>query len=346
MTSTARGDGGPSFGWINDALLASTRRDAHFNAFGGEDRFWLGPEGGPFALFFSKGSPFDLEHWHTPAPLDTEPYPVVLRDPLHVVFERPISVTNYEGVRFELTLRREVRLVAPAEVWEGLGTGAPEAVDLVAFESVNRITNTGSLAWRKETGLLSIWILGMLEPFPDTTVVVPIERGSEEALGPLVNDAYFGRVPADRLVAREGVLFFRGDGRHRSKIGVSPRRAKPVLGSLDAARGVLTLVQFDKPEHAVDYVNSMWDRRERPYEGDVVNSYNDGPPAPGAKALGPFYELETSSPAAALTPGESLVHRHRTVHLIGDRAGLDSIARKALGVGFSEIESALEAAGP
>ena len=36
------------------------------NVFGGEDRFWLGPEGGQFALYFKPGDPFDLDHWQVP----------------------------------------------------------------------------------------------------------------------------------------------------------------------------------------------------------------------------------------------------------------------------------------
>src|SRR5437868_1425339 len=55
MTSTATGLGGSSFGWINRDLIASGEKRAHINAFGGEDRFWLGPEGGQFSLFFAKG---------------------------------------------------------------------------------------------------------------------------------------------------------------------------------------------------------------------------------------------------------------------------------------------------
>ena len=54
MTSTAAGDDGLSFGWINRELLASKQNNAHMNAFGGEDRFWLGPEGGQFSIFFKK----------------------------------------------------------------------------------------------------------------------------------------------------------------------------------------------------------------------------------------------------------------------------------------------------
>ena len=95
---------------------------------------------------------------------------------------------------------------------------------------------------------------------------------------------------------------------------------------------MLTIVSFDLPAGAGDYVNSMWEIQKQPFAGDVVNSYNDGPPAPGAKPLGPFYELETSSPAAALAPGASLTHVHRTLHLEGEKAALDAIARRVLGV--------------
>ena len=84
----------------------------------------------------------------------------------------------------------------------------------------------------------------------------------------------------------------------------------------------------------------MWELQDEPYKGDVVNSYNDGPPEPGAKPLGPFYELETSSPAAALKPGGTISHVHRTFHLQGPEADLDPIVRATLGVTIDEIKSA------
>ena len=40
------------------------------NVFGGEDRFWLGPEGGQYALYFKPGDPFDLDHWQVPDAFD------------------------------------------------------------------------------------------------------------------------------------------------------------------------------------------------------------------------------------------------------------------------------------
>ena len=221
-----------------------------------------------------------------------------------------------------------------------MGITPSKAVKMVAYESNNKMTNTGSKAWEKETGLLSIWILGMFNPSSATTVVVPFNVGAENELGPIVNDAYFGKVPANRLVIKEDVLFFSGDGQYRSKIGLSPQRAKPILGSYDAVNKVLTIVQYNKPGGSANYVNSMWEIQKEPYGGDVVNSYNDGPAEPGAKPLGPFYELETSSPAAQLSPGETISHTHRTYHLQGQEADLDTIAKATLGVTIAEIKSA------
>ena len=132
----------------------------------------------------------------------------------------------------------------------------------------------------------------------------------------------------------------RADGQHRGKIGISPRRARPICGSYDPDRRVLTLVHLTLPEGADQYVNSMWEIQDEPYAGDAVNSYNDGPPEPGKAPLGPFYELESSSPALALEPGESHEHVHTTVHLQGPAELLDPLARQALGVGISEIEAA------
>ncbi len=57
MTSTAEGLYGLSFGWINRELIASKRFDEHINVFGGEDRFWMGPEGGQLLHLLRQGRP-------------------------------------------------------------------------------------------------------------------------------------------------------------------------------------------------------------------------------------------------------------------------------------------------
>jgi len=341
MTSSAAGPTGYSFGWINRELIASRTYVEHMNAFGGEDRFWLGPEGGQFSIFFDRGVPFDLEHWYTPAAIDTESWELVSKSRHSALLRKTMQMRNYSGTLLDLRAEREVRVLERDAALKLLGVTAGREVKMVAYESENKIVNTGPEPWKKETGLLSIWILGMFNPSPEVTIVVPFVAGPEDQLGPVANDTYFGKVPAERLVTREGVLFFSGDGQYRSKIGLSPKRAKTTLGSYDAVHGVLTVVQYSKPEGVEDYVNSMWEKQDQPYRGDVVNSYNDGPPAPGAKPMGPFYELETSSPATALASGESLVHTHRTYHFTGGEAQLDPIARRALGVTLAQIKAAL-----
>jgi hypothetical protein len=339
MTSTAGGPDGLSFGWINRELLTSGVNNPHINAFGGEDRFWLGPEGGQFSIFFKKGDPFDLDHWWTPTAINEGSFDIAEQAQDRLRFRKSMRLVNYSGTEFDIAVDREVRVLGAAEV-SALGVPVPAGVRMVAYATDNRITNAGAAAWTKDTGLLSIWILGMFNPSPKTTIVIPFKSGPEAELGPAVNDAYFGKVPADRLVVEDGVLFFSGDGKYRSKIGIAPARVKPFAGSYDAADGVLTIVHLTIPEGATDYVNSMWAIQEKPFAGDVVNSYNDGPSAPGAKPLGPFYELESSSPAAALAPGETLAHVHTTMHFQGPQKALDQIARKVLGVGLEEIEKA------
>ena len=341
LTSSAAGESGLSYGWINREVIASGERQEHINVFGGEDRFWLGPEGGQYSVYFAPGVPFELDHWFVPAAIDWDPFETLRQSDTEAVFAKDMELINYSGTVFDLSVRRTVRLLTPDSVEQHLGM-APSGLSVVAFESENVITNTGEASWGRESGLLSIWILGMFTPTPQTTVIVPYIPGSEDSLGAVVNADYFGRVPEDRLKVEAKAVFFKGDGTYRSKIGFSYARSTEVLGSYDAQNGVLTIVQFNRPEQPRPYVNSMWEIQDNPYQGDVINSYNDGPPEPGVAPLGPFYELETSSPAAELKPGESLRHVHRTMHLEGDENMLSQVAQHVLGHNLERIATVFE----
>jgi hypothetical protein len=340
MTSTTGGTDAPSFGWIGRAAIASRQKQPHINVFGGEDRFWLGPEGGQFSLYFKQGDPFDLDHWQVPEAIDWGKWDVDNRSANAVRFRKHISLSNFTGTPFEMEVDRTIRLLTADDFTAYLGEPLGSGVRMVAFESSNTVKNVGRDAWLPKSGLVSVWILGMFTPSPETTIAIPFAAGSESTHGPIVNDAYFGKVPGDRLRVSESVVFFRGDGQHRSKIGLSPLRARSVAGSYDGKRRVLTLVQFTRPSDAGAYVNSMWEIQRDPFKGDVINSYNDGPPAPGKPPLGPFYELETSSPALGLSPAQQHTHVHRTFHLVGPEADLDRIAGATLGVGLAELTSA------
>ena len=178
MTSTADAATGTGYGWLNKSLITSGEHQPHINALGGEDRFWLGPEGGQFSIFFAPSDPFDLDHWQTPPLIDTDAYAVVSHDAQHVTFRHDSQVTNYTGTVFDLRIDRIVRLLDQAQLQQTLGVELGSSVQMVAYKSDNTITNTGSSTWNKDTGLLSIWILGMFQHSPVTTVVIPYRDGS------------------------------------------------------------------------------------------------------------------------------------------------------------------------
>ena len=342
MTSSATGDAGTSYGWINYGLIESGEEQPQIHVFGGEERFWLGPEGGQFSIFFDRGATFDFSEWRTPPVIDTEPFAVVEKSSQRASFRREAKLTNYSGTRFEFRIEREVELLSEDAIREALKLDNTP-LTAVAYRTVNRLTNIGPTDWSKPSGLLSIWMLGMYKHGPKTTVVIPFKKGGESELGKIVNDDYFGKVPAERLSIGDGVLFFAADGQFRSKIGLNPQRSTPLCGSYDAARGVLTVVQYNQPAAEVtDYVNSKWELQKQPYAGDVINAYNDGPAEPGAEPLGPFYELETSSPALPLESGASGTHIQTTFHFEGDLKHLDTVARATLGVSLAAIEAGLD----
>lgn len=342
-TSTLAGDSGDSFGWINRELISSSKTMPHINAFGGEERFWLGPEGSQYSIYFSKGEPFNSTHWDVPPPLDTLPFSTASHSDDHAVFEANFTLTNYVGTQLSVSVKRDIHLLSRKLMQRALNLPQlDEGLQLVGYESVNTLTNAGKQPWRKDSGLLSIWILGMFNASPSVTVVIPIKAGTQQELGkPVTIYASFGSLTPDRLKTTDTSVFFRGDARFRSKIGVRPQRSLGRLGSYDADRNVLTLIQFSQPEGMIDYVNSVWGVQKKPYRGDALNSYNDGPPSADAPQLGHFFELESSSPAAELRPGASIEHTHRTFHLSGARRELDAVARSFLEVSLQAIETAL-----
>lgn len=336
MTSSAEGENGKSYGWINHDLIASGEVLEHINPVGGEERFWLGPEGGQFSIFFKSGDSFDFENWATPASLDTEPFELIASNEIEAEFSKSIQLKNYSDFLFQIDVNRKIVLLNQEDIKSKLGIHYQENVKSVGFQSVNQLTNTGEKEWTKESGLLSIWLLGMFNPSPTVTIIIPYKTNAESDY--IVKDDYFGKVPEDRLVVKDGFIFFRGDGKLRGKIGIPPQRAVPVLGSYDAENKLLTVVKCEIPVGISEYVNSAWEMQEFPFKGDAINSYNDGPLEDGGQ-LGPFYELETSSPALALKSNEVAVFRQTTVHFEGTEEELNAICQQVFDVSLEEVKA-------
>ena len=335
QTSTTDGEAGASYGWTNYRFIDEGVVSAQFNPFGGEERFWIGPEGGPFSWYFAKDVEQVYANWKVPSYIDTDAYDIESQDERKVVLTKEFDAVNASGNAFRIGVRRAVSLVDAAELSAVLGVEIPEGVKVLAYKTENTLINKGDAAWDKTTGMPSVWLLGSFNPTPTTTVFIPCEKDFE---GRRINDEYFGKVPADRLVYEDGMFYFKIDGEYRSKIGLPAGSAKDVCGSYDRAAGVLNILKYTLPEGDVDYVNAQWGPQENPFGGDVINSYNDGPTDTGT-IMGPFYEIETSSPGAALAPGESLTHTQYTIHIQGPEDKLSPLAGSVFGVSLEKVAS-------
>jgi hypothetical protein len=311
-------------------------------AFGGEERFWMGPEGGQYSIFFAPGKPFEFDDWFTPDPIDNQPWSVKSKSDNELALGHTFDLLNHSGTKFKVTVDRTVSLLSDQEIASVLKCEPDEAIDAVAYRSTNMVTNSGPQAWKKDTGLLSIWMLCMFQPSPTTTVFVPFRTGDEAELGKIVSDDYFGKVPSDRLTVGDAVVYFKCDGKQRGKIGLSSERSTGIAGSYDPAVGRVTLLIYDQPHEHQGYVNSKWELQETPYEGDAINSYNDGPVGEDGEQMGPFYELESSSPALALAPNESASHQQTVLHLYGDRPALQNAISKLMEVDLDEVAGIFE----
>jgi hypothetical protein len=347
MTSTCGGPDGASFGFLNRDFIEAGKTDPRFNNYGGEDRMWLSPEGGQFSLWFKPGQAQTLENWYTPPALNEGPFemaPGASKSSCRLT--RRMQLDNASGTRFDFAVTRDVRLLQAGDLGELFGDAAAElmsgpGVRRIAYETVNSIANQGA-AVTKEGGLVSIWVLGMLNCGPQTVVIVPYKPGDASQLGPAVRSDYFGTVPPERLKVLPQAILFRADGEFRSKIGTSQRGARNVLGSIDFQAGALTLVRFTMPDDpaAHPYMNNLWQAEQaEPYVGDVANSYNDGPLGPGKKGLGAFFEVESLSPATGLAVGQSLTHRHATIHVQAETSLLSRLAREVLGVDLAAVQN-------
>ncbi len=341
MTSSANGNEGKSFGWINYKLIESGKVSSQFNPYGGEERIWLGPEGGPFSIYFPKGEKQVYANWVVPKEIDTKPFDVVTQTPNSVSFRKEFAVLNASGTNMKIGIERTVKLLSHAEAEAALQVQIDTSLDYVAYESENKLINLGKSAWNKTNGFLSIWLLSMFNPSEKGVVFIPFKKGSETSLGKIVTDDYFGKVPSDRLIVKDGIVFFKTDGKYRSKIGISPQRALPYCCSYDPIKHVLTLLWHSKQNDHAKYVNSKWGDQDDTLSGDVVNSYNDGPVEDGS-VMGPFYEVESSSPAAMLLPGEKITHKQRIFHIYGDEAQLSLITEKLFNIPISTIKQAFK----
>jgi hypothetical protein len=333
FTSTADGNEGKSFGWINYKAFTGPT-DPHMNAYGGENRFWLGPEGGKYSLYFKKGDSMVFANWKTPAPIDTEPWEIENKNEGSVTMTKHIDLTNYTGSLLKMAITREITIQGKNDIEKNLSVSLGEGVKFVGYSTNNTLQNTSDFEWTEETGMPCIWILDMFNPSDSTTIVIPHKPASPGAK--VATTDYFGEIPADRVKFSDNILYFKADGKKRGKLGIAPQSALPFAGSYDAQNSVLTITSFTVNNNA-RYLNQEWNTVKPSFSGDAVNAYNDGPLTDGSQ-MGPFYEIESVSPAASLKPSEEIRHLHSVYHFMGNKDQLNAIAEKVLGTSLDNIQ--------
>jgi len=338
MASTLAGEEGLALGWIKREVVSGRLKSEQFVNYGGAERFWLAPEGGQYALYFKPGADFTLSEWFVPPVFNNSSFEVTDSSERSVTMKKDMELQNWSKTKFKLTVQRTVSLLSDQEVASALGVSIPDGVQFVAYKTHNVVTNRGEPI-TKDGGLVSIWILGMFPTEGDVLIIAPYRPDKLGGSGPKVKSDYFGEVPPDRLKVLDDppVVLFKGDANYRSKIGLSPKRTTGVLGSIDWKRSLLTIAKTPVVKPDGLYVNNAWEPQENPFEGDAVNSYNDGPSGPKKEQFGYFYELETLSPTNELGTAESLVHDQITVHIAGPVEKLNAVAKAVLGADLTKL---------
>lgn len=315
------------FGWLNHEFISSGQIQPHMQAYGGEDRFWIGPEAGPYALFFQSGEAFNQKNWQTPTCIDTEPFDLVGQNESNVSLSKTCQLVNYQGHRFDIEIARQVHILSEEEISVALGGFDLSGIQSVGFQSDNAIINRSDKAWSKKTGLLNIWILGQFHTGPNCWAIIPTLPGAR------INENYFEADLSERLVHKPGYSQLLLDGQQKAKIGLAPSHDRNVIGSYDRDTKTLTVVSYETDKNEA-FLNSEWKIQPEPYNGDVLNVYNDGPDE-NELILGPYFELETSSSSRELPSGDSIHHRHSTYHFNGTFDALNKVSQQTL---FTDLE--------
>jgi hypothetical protein len=331
----------PGFGLVNREAVLVGPVTRGFANYGGEDRLWLAPEGGPQALFFrgegvAQGACAGQtpDNWSVPVAMDGGPRSITAQDGRSIAFADSLELVNVAGTKLACTTTRRIEALSRAGLSTLLGHELRPGLEALGFRSTN------SLAWSgaPSQALVSLWVLGQFKPGERTWVHFPF-RGDASGPGGKADDAgaaaikndYFGVVPAERLrmfspssPQSSGLALFRADARLRSKIGLSRAGATGWIGAWDPDRGVLTLVNHSLPPVGAPVPDCDWRvPNPRAAQGDVASSYNDGG-EPG------FFELESLSAALPAEDGARVEHVSTTIHLGGEREVLRDIARALL----------------
>ncbi|MBR6389498.1 MAG: hypothetical protein IKS15_05205 [Opitutales bacterium] len=337
MTSTLGGEEGMSIGWINRGLIASKNPESHMNLYGGEDRFWIGPEGTEHSVFFEKGALFVPDNWKIPQEISAQPWKVKSANRYQASFEKEIHITSARGEKFDILASREISFISKENAQSILKVEIPESVKMVAFQSANKATNIGARAWGAETGYINLAVVSTFHANKTTYGFIPFNQGDPKNLGTIITDLYNESPIGDRLSVAADFVRMRLDGAKLGEIFMNPRRSRSIMGFYDSDKNLLTIIAVVPPASQKKYLVPYWRRTNDMLDGDALGLFNNGPANHDTFYADKLFKATTFSPALALKPQKSQLHIQRTFHFCGSEYELEKIAQKLLGVGIKDL---------
>lgn len=329
MTSTTNSDSSFSNGYLDYDFIKSNSIKKGGNAYGGEDRLWLGPLGSKYTLFYD-GKDIKGENWFIPKAIDAEPYEQLSLTGTSVHFRKNTNLKNNIGTIFNISIDRKIKIFSKSEIENQLHINLPLTISSVGFQSKNIITNLGD-DWVEKEGIIAPWVLGMFKGNKKSVTVFPIKNAQDKNID---IRKYLNSFSEERMKIKDSALFFKTDGLFRSKIGVPKQHAKSIIGNYDAKNSILTIVTFSFNHHD-NFLSSVEKEIDKLYDGDVVNSYNNS----GKESSPTFFELESAASGKILKSGKTNTHIHNTFHFEGDETALSSLSKQLLGCNLNIIKS-------
>ena len=337
MGTTYNGNNGDFGGFIDVKAFKEGMNDI-WNNWGGEERYWLCPEGGQFGLMF-QGKKNCFDNYTVQDGINNSKYETVDLSKAgdSLTMKASFNLVNGIGTKFNVDSVRRIRVLDACPYLTGAGNG----VDFVGFQSESTITNVGQKAWEKETGALAHWHLGQFLPGPRVIVIIPFKQG--DIANPPIREDYFEqfvvgqKMPPNRYWLKDGFALFKADGKCRTKIGQNRSRGMGLLASYNLDTNEIVMMEYDFYPN-LEYAASYWYEQPEPYNGDCISFSAEGPGTP-AESDGRCYELESMSPAMLLEPGQSFTFRTRTMHMKGPRTTMARICRQQLGPEIATLEA-------
>ena len=323
LTSTNTGGDGRSLGWISPN--AFDHDGLNGNAFHGEERVWIGPLGSQHSFYYGQIKPLSEDNWDVPASFSDEPFTLVSHDDTSAVFYKKIALTNHVGTHFSMELERKVCLLKAIELSQ------QHNINYVGYEITQRLTNTDTVQWRRETGLATLWDMNSFKGSDSSFAIIPINASRKIPVY-----TYLSELDQSRLVETSNAVWFRTDGKYRSKIGLSPQCTKGLLSSYEPEEHTLRIIEFRQSPDDSLYSNSHVYAQEKPYMGESIPIYNHGPMDLSLGEDNAFYELESSAAMQELMPYESIYHYHKVHQFTGAFDDLNLIAFSLLGVDLND----------